>query len=125
MQVYIPYYEDHDSLNYGGIFLNPAVWMGCLVVFIAQFNKRTIAATDHSETSITHLAEKTSLELMPAECWKIKVGWTEYQNGWRTPKQLTSGAARRFVTNSMRRLLLYLQSCRGQTVTAHFSLSIA
>lgn len=80
MQVHIPYYEDHDSPNYGGIFLNPAVWMGRLVVFIPQFNKQTIAATDHSEMSITNRAEKTSLELMPAECWKIKVGWTEYQN---------------------------------------------
>ncbi|KAI5840127.1 hypothetical protein DFP73DRAFT_612976 [Morchella snyderi] len=95
MQLDIPYYEDNDtnSANHGGTFLKPVIWMGRLIVFIPRFVKQvgyggTLSGLDD------YLMANTSQKPTNYECWELKVGWTEYQNGKWTATQTTSKAFR-------------------------------
>ncbi|MGO4293549.1 neuraminidase-like domain-containing protein [Chitinophaga sp. RAB17] len=75
--------------NTNGCFLIPVVWNDRLLIFFPQMIKKTKPA-ENGSTTFNDLAKTSSNDNRPIDYYEIKMGWSEYQNGKWTQKQIGS-----------------------------------
>jgi Tc toxin complex TcA C-terminal TcB-binding domain/Neuraminidase-like domain len=77
------------QINTNGCFLIPVVWNNRLLIFFPQMIKKTKPA-ENGGTTFTDLSKTSSNDNRPIDYYEIKMGWSEYQNGKWTQKQIGS-----------------------------------
>lgn len=77
------------QINTNGCFLIPVVWNNRLLIFFPQMVKKTKPAENGGST-FTDLSKTSSDDNRPIDYYEIKMGWSEYQNGKWTQKQIGS-----------------------------------
>lgn len=73
--------------NTNGCYLVPVVWNNRLLVFFPQMVRKTKPA-ENGSTTFNDLAKTSSNDNKPVDYYEIKMGWSEYQNGKWTQKQI-------------------------------------
>ena len=95
VQVDLPSY-DHENANgeidTSGAYLVPVVWNRRLLIFFPQFMKKTRPNTTAEDRKFGEMEGDKAVNNKPIEYWEIKMGWSEYQNGKWTQKQLCADA---------------------------------
>ena len=87
------------ALIRSGSYLLPVVWNSRLLIFLPEFTKKQV--TQQSGTQLQSLGSQTVSSAMAVAFWEIKMGFSEYQNGAWTTKQVTSLAISQPASSSL------------------------
>lgn len=87
------------ALICSGSYLLPVVWKSRLLIFLPEFTKKQV--TQQSGSQLQSLGNQTVSSAMAVAFWEIKMGFSEYQNGAWTTKQVTALAISQPASSSL------------------------
>ena len=98
MPVDIPNYDPDDEYGNSqgsGSYVSPAMWQGRPVIFFLQMvQKQVPRADDHTKSSMQRLNDDDPSTNKPQPMNELRLGFTMYQNGKWTSKQLSQDSLR-------------------------------